>query len=164
MQWYYSKNATQLGPVDQDELRSKLASGEVSGTDMVWREGMPDWRPACTMPELAVPVAVPPSVGMASSPYAPPGVSTETYVPARTSGLAITSLVCGILGLFCGFVSGIPAVICGHIALKQIADSKVRLEGRGMAIAGLVLGYFSIAIILLWLFAIVVGISTTSFR
>ncbi len=59
MQWYYSKNATQLGPVPLDELRAKLASGEVLGTDLVWREGMLDWRPASTMFELAVPVAGP---------------------------------------------------------------------------------------------------------
>lgn len=57
MLWYYSKNATQLGPVSLDELRFKLASGEVLSTDMVWREGMPDWRPASAMFELAVPIA-----------------------------------------------------------------------------------------------------------
>lgn len=162
MQWYYSKNATQMGPVPLEELRAKLAAGEVSATDMAWKEGMPDWRPVSTIPELqivapGVPGQVLPG-GAAQSPYAPPGTPGAVYVPVRTSGLAIASLVCGISGLFCMFLPGIAAVICGHMALKQIADPNVRMEGRGMAIAGLVLGYLSVAIMVVWLIGIVFSI------
>jgi hypothetical protein len=46
MQWYYSKNGSQLGPVEQGGILSKLASGEISPSDMVWREGMTDWLEA----------------------------------------------------------------------------------------------------------------------
>jgi hypothetical protein len=58
----------------------------------------------------------------------------------KTSGLAIASLVCGIVSLLCGLFLGIPAVICGHMALKRIKAGRSS-GGNGMAIAGLVMGY-----------------------
>lgn len=59
-----------------------------------------------------------------------------------TSGWAIASLVTGILGVLGGFcLLGIPciiAVICGHAGLIEARNGK---GGRGLAIAGLVMGY-----------------------
>ena len=62
----------------------------------------------------------------------------------KTSGLAIASLVCGILGLF----FAIPAVVCGHIALYRIKSSGEDLKGSGLAIAGLILGYLAMMLLL----------------
>jgi Domain of unknown function (DUF4190) len=72
--------------------------------------------------------------------------------PAKTTlGLAITSLVLGVLSpLCCSVVTGIPAVICGHIARSKIKKDPT-LQGEGLAIAGLVLGYISIALTLVGL-------------
>ena len=64
------------------------------------------------------------------------------YRPTRTSGLAIASLVLGIVWVF--WLGSILAVIFGHVALSQIKRSMGTLSGRGMAIAGLVLGYLGI--------------------
>jgi hypothetical protein len=65
----------------------------------------------------------------------------EEPKPARTSGLAIASLACSLLGpVFC-----IPAIICGHLALRRIGDEPT-LRGRGIAIAGLVIGYIMLGI------------------
>jgi hypothetical protein len=63
----------------------------------------------------------------------------------KTSAAAIASLVLGILSLLClGILTGLPAIICGHISLsKQKKDAF--LTGKGMAIAGLVTGYLGIA-------------------
>src|SRR5436190_14039955 len=67
---------------------------------------------------------------------------------SRTSGLAIWSLVLGVLAMFCfSILAGIPAVICGHTALSRIKRSGGILEGKGLAIGGLVTGYLSIALI-----------------
>ncbi len=149
MQWYYSKNSTQLGPVPDAELRAKLASGEVAGTDMVWKDGMTDWLPVSSVGELhdalARRIVTPQHV--VGSPYAPPSAPTGWVAPAPTSGLAIASLICGIVGLFACFVPGIAAVICGHLALSRMADPNARLTGKGMAIAGLVLGYLSLLLL-----------------
>ena len=57
----------------------------------------------------------------------------------QTCGLAIASLVMGILSLFCSFLLGIPAIICGIIALSRIKGAGGRLGGRGMAIAGIII-------------------------
>ncbi len=57
---------------------------------------------------------------------------------ARTSGLAIASLVLGIVGIFINFLS-ILAIIFGAIAMGQTGRNP-NLKGRGMAVAGLVLG------------------------
>ena len=74
-------------------------------------------------------------------------------VQSGNCGLAVASMVMGILGvvgiLVMGILVGIAAVICGHIALRKIQNSAGTLGGRGMAIAGLVTGYLSIALTLL---------------
>jgi len=86
----------------------------------------------------------------------PPEYEPGTPMPKRvTPGIAIASLVCGILSWVCaGPLAAIPAVITGHMALGRIKRSAGTLAGRGMAIAGLILGYTSIVamIVLLVLF------------
>jgi hypothetical protein len=70
-------------------------------------------------------------------------------IPMPTSGLAIASLVCGILALLACYlwgIFGLPAVICGHMALKTINTSTTPIQGKGMAIAGLICGYIGILI------------------
>lgn len=66
----------------------------------------------------------------------------------QTDGKATGSLVLGILSLLCfSFLAGIPAIILGHISRKNIRQSMGRLKGDGMALAGLIMGYLSIAFI-----------------
>ena len=60
----------------------------------------------------------------------------------QTCALAIWSLVLGLAVFLCYILAAVPAIICGHIALSKIKKSSGRLKGRGMAIAGTVLGYF----------------------
>ena len=55
-----------------------------------------------------------------------------------TSGKATTSLVLGIASLFCNVLTGVPAVIVGILALRDIGKSRKRLGGQGLAIAGIV--------------------------
>jgi Domain of unknown function (DUF4190) len=74
--------------------------------------------------------------------------------PSRTNGLAISALVLGILLP----VGSILAVIFGHIARRQIRRSAGSQGGEGLAVAGLVLGWVGVALILL---VIVLSISVT---
>jgi hypothetical protein len=85
-------------------------------------------------------------------------METNTMNPApppvpgtRDCGLAIWSLVLGILGLVLllaciGPLLAIPGVICGHIAYSRIKRSGGMLTGGGMALGGLITGYVSIAL------------------
>ncbi|MGV8923194.1 MAG: DUF4190 domain-containing protein [Thermomonas sp.] len=63
-----------------------------------------------------------------------------------TSAMSIVSLVSGILGwTLLPFLGSIVAVITGHMARGEIRRAPDRLEGDGLAIAGLILGYAAIA-------------------
>lgn len=62
--------------------------------------------------------------------------------PRTTSTLAIVSLVSGLLGwTFVPWIGSLVAVITGHMARTEIRREPDRVEGDGMAVAGLVLGY-----------------------
>lgn len=80
------------------------------------------------------------------------------------SPLAVWSLVLGILAIIsCGPFTGIPAIICGHMARARIKLEPDKLTGEGMALAGLIMGYFSIiALIIIFIIGIVVAIAIPS--
>lgn len=64
-----------------------------------------------------------------------------------------------IVSLFsCGFILGIPGVICGHVALSKIRRNTT-LEGRGMAVAALVIGYVSVTLWLILITPIMGGVA-----
>ncbi|TVZ04159.1 DUF4190 domain-containing protein [Trebonia kvetii] len=66
-------------------------------------------------------------------------------VQRPTNGLAVAALVCGIAQFFVG-VTFIPAIICGHMARRQIRQTGE--GGDGMALAGLILGYIGGALLI----------------
>jgi hypothetical protein len=78
---------------------------------------------------------------------------------APTSGTAVGSLVCGILGwTILPLIGSIIAVILGHVAKSEIRASNGTLSGDGMALAGLILGYSSIGLAVLGVILAVLGI------
>lgn len=149
MEWYYSKNDVQMGPVSLADLQQKVAHGEVLPSDMAWREGMGDWKPVSALSELRV------TSHAAQATQATPAAPYVVPVAKQTSGLAIASLICGVIGLLGPFlcflpsVLGVGGIVCGHLALGQIKRASDRLNGRGLAIVGLISGYLSIVIVLL---------------
>lgn len=70
--------------------------------------------------------------------------------PAKpNSNMALASLILGILGwTILPILASIAAIITGHMAKKEIKESMGQLGGDGMATAGLVMGYASVAIVL----------------
>jgi Domain of unknown function (DUF4190) len=77
-------------------------------------------------------------------PSSPPAVPQT--VP-RTLPVAIWSLILAVLSFTCGWLfTAIPAVICGHIARAKIRKSGGALGGRGIATAGLILGYLALVL------------------
>jgi len=118
MQWYYSKNGTQLGPVAQSELISKLSSGEVSPSDLVWKDGMGDWIPASQVAELrqSAPIQASSSSGepsaVAPSPQSPYSAPVADYSQGSINqpipNYLWQSIVVTIL---CCWPLGIPAIV-----------------------------------------------------
>jgi hypothetical protein len=85
----------------------------------------------------------------------------------RDSSLAIASLICSLAGwVFLPFFGALAAVITGHLAKKEIRESHGQLGGDGMAIAGLILGYTQLGIILLaalcFIVFMIISVSSTS--
>ena len=142
MQIYIHRDNQQLGPFTEAEIKAQLASGVTSLQDNVWWEGQANWMPLGQSPLAATLSSTSPGyVPMVPSPLpetpAVPGASTTGQ---KTSNLAIWALVCGCLSLLCGLLASIPAIIFGHIALGEI-EGKPNRTGRGMALAGLIIGY-----------------------
>ena len=83
---------------------------------------------------------------MADETPPPPSPAVPQTVP-RTPPVAIWSLILAVLSFTCGWLfTAIPAVICGHIARAKIRKSSGALGGRGIATAGLVLGYIALVL------------------
>jgi len=76
----------------------------------------------------------------------------------KNNGLAIASLILGIASIVTclGCIPGIPAIICGHMALKQIAQTGA--AGAGMAKAGLIMGYITTALSIIAIILAAVGL------
>ncbi len=91
------------------------------------------------------------------SPYGYP--YGQMPLPTSTCGLAIASLVCGVLWLY--WAGAILAIIFGIVALGQISRSNGRLQGRGLAIAGIVLGTIELLIAIFLIIVIIIAAHAT---
>ena len=143
MQYHVAKNGEKSGPFEKEEVYRRLVAGELSGSDLGWHEGLTEWEPLAKLlpPQTPpIPAAVTPVFGPASTPAQVSPQSAKTY------GMAIASMICGILGLLL-WLPCIPAIILGHLGLSAIKKSAGALKGGGMAVAGLVMGYLMIAAI-----------------
>jgi Domain of unknown function (DUF1707)/Domain of unknown function (DUF4190) len=62
--------------------------------------------------------------------------------PASTNALARAALVLGVAEFFTMGLTAIPAIICGHMAKREMRQTGQR--GDGLATSGLVLGYMAV--------------------
>jgi len=66
--WYVAVDGKSIGPLSTSQLAAALASGQYSGSTLVWRDGFSDWKPAAEVAELNNPAAAaaappPPAAG-----------------------------------------------------------------------------------------------------
>jgi hypothetical protein len=173
MQIHVARGGQALGIFSEEEVRNGLASGQFQGSDHGWTEGQSGWTPLSTFPGLAAAAATsvaPPVFPSSPARYAAPGpqagVIPLSGQPITTSGVAVASLVCGILGLtILPLLASLPAVICGHVARSQIKQAAGRLRGEGLALAGLITGYASVVLlpVIISIIAILAGIALPIF-
>jgi hypothetical protein len=134
MQIHIARDGQPVGPFSLEEINRQLAAGTLSLSDQAWYEGAAGWAPLSTVPGVSG--------------------STSPSSVAPTEPLAILSLVLSLLGMF-GFcctpvvLTGIAGVVCGHLALSRI-KARPEVQGHGLAVAGLVIGYFAIVGWLVW--------------
>lgn len=109
----------------------------------------PDWWQASDgryyPPETAPGPPGQPSAPSPEGPWSAPAYAHGPYAygavppPKGTNPMAVASLVCSILGLCCPLA--IAGVVVGHVALSQLNKPDNTQQGRGLAIAGLAVGY-----------------------
>jgi len=106
----------------------------------------------------------PPAYGTPPTYGAPPAYGATTpygyspYQPSRgTNGFAIASMVLGIIWIY--WIGSVLAIIFGFIAYSQIKERNQ--GGRGMATAGLILGFIGIAFLVLAILIVALGSSAT---
>lgn len=144
----------QYGPVSAEQLRRWIWEGRANGQTLALAEGGSEWKPLGALPEFAAQFGA----------QVPPAISPLTSVGRvrRTSGFATAGLVLGIIscGICCcyGFPFNILGLIFSLVALSEINREPEVYEGRGLAIAGLVLSIASILFYAaLLLFALATG-------
>ena len=85
---------------------------------------------------------------MEATPYPQGPQGSQPNIQPKTSGLAIASLVCGILALCLG-LPGLLGLIFGIIAIRKINGSGGTIGGKGLAIGGMVTSGLGVGMILL---------------
>jgi len=96
--WHVSINDVPVGPVRLEELGHKIDAGAVSEYSLVWREGLDEWRPLATVPELMAVLhqrrhSGPPSRTSFSS--MPPFVDSRTSIPAESERTVVSAPMAG---------------------------------------------------------------------
>ena len=80
--------------------------------------------------------------------------ATTTETPLKTSGMAVASMVCGIIGLFLfGIILGPLAIIFGCVAKGRISEKPLELQGNCQATAGIVCGILATVV---WVVIVIV--------
>ena len=103
----------------------------------------PQWSPQNPdnqVPPAIQPYAMPPATQQPPVYGAQPGYPGYYAPPQRTNGMAIASMVLGILWIY--WIGSILALIFGYVARNQIRQRQE--SGDGMAIAGIVLGWVGV--------------------
>ena len=141
------------GPVSAETIREWILSRRATSNTQVQAEGSTEWK---KLGELAEFKDALPSVTSASATGVPPQIqgfdgtrSSKTMPGAPTSGLAVTSLVLGIMGCMAPV-----GLVLGIIALVRINKSQGKIGGGGFAIAGICVS----AVMLLFALPVMAGL------
>ena len=99
---------------------------------------------------------------MSYTPPPPPPPPGMGGYPPQSNQKALWAMILGILSIVtCGILAGIPAIILGSSARNEIAGSGGMQTGEGMAKAGVILGWISVAITVLVIIFVVIGTVTS---
>lgn len=135
----------EYGPITADQLREWIAEGRANAQTRAQAEGAAQWKPLTEYLEFA------PALGRTPPLWPAPGPISITPTP-RTNSLAMLGMVMGILAMTCGMCCcyGLPfnvlGIVFSLVALAQIRNEPRLQEGRGLAIAGLVLSLLSLVL------------------
>jgi Domain of unknown function (DUF4190)/GYF domain 2 len=147
----------QYGPISADQIRRWIAEGRANAQSQAIAEGGAEWKTLGVFPEFANSFAT----------QAPPTINPVTGSHLRaTNSFAVWGLVFGILALVCccpKILFGVLGLIFSLVGLSQINERPDIYEGRGYAIAGIVLSALGLAFALFALLFALSGHSQFNF-
>ena len=129
----FGTDKKEYGPATAEQVRQWIAERRLNAQSLAQGEGTGGWKPLSLFTEF--------SAALAGSPWPATerGVPKPGAVPtAANNTMAVWSLVCGCIGLVCCPLLSIAGLVMGIVALGQLKASPPQ-EGRGLAIAGIVL-------------------------
>jgi hypothetical protein len=141
---FIGNDGQEYGPVAGEQMRQWIAEGRIDSRTPVFVDGAKDWSFVGLLPEFAgcfAATATPPTIAP------PPRTASAAGRMARTSSYAQAGLIFGILSMICcccGFPFALLGLVFSLVALSQISANPELYEGRGIAIAGLVLSILSL--------------------
>jgi Domain of unknown function (DUF4190)/GYF domain 2 len=132
----------EYGPISAEEVRQWLAEGRAAAQTKAKMEGATEWKMLSDFPEFrdVLKSSIPPLLA-----------ASESDVTPKLSGMAITSLVLGILGMFTCALTAPFGLILGIIAVTKVKNSRGALTGFGIALAGLIVS--AVALMMIPIFA-----------
>lgn len=151
MDWFYAQNNRQFGPIALDAITALLQRREIQPQDLVWREGMPDWKPAVEIPELAL--AIP--TGSNPVPYFNPHTASPRIIQYAGFWLRFVAYLidAGLTLVVLGVIAAIFFAIVGVGVFRNLAQ-----EGNGsnpafpVAILGIIWFFSIVLIVASWLY------------
>lgn len=141
----------QYGPIIVDDLRRWIIEGRANAQTQVLPEGSPEWKALGTLPEFASSFAYQQS-GF-TQPGGPPRITPVSNSHGRqTNSYALWGMILGILSVLCCVCCCLNIPLGGLgltfslIGLSQVNENSDMYEGRGLAIAGIVLSALGLLI------------------
>jgi hypothetical protein len=84
-EWYVAVNGVPVGPIRVAEIRRKAANGAVTEDSLAWQEGLDEWRPVRSFPDLAAAVREAIAGGRPSLTPAPPSTDRASLRPSASA-------------------------------------------------------------------------------
>ena len=156
--WYLPEQLP--GPVPETTvLEATTVAAGVRAAPNVQGYGPPPVRPGYGLPPLPPGFGLPPLPPGYGRPPAPPGNGFSYGYPAtlppgfpdqavpKTNGLAVASLVCSFFFWLFG-IGAVLGIVFGFVSRSQIKHSAGIQRGKGVALAGIIIGFASLLLIL----------------
>ncbi len=142
--WYYAQGDQQFGPVTLDDLKQRVAAGQMASSDLVWHEGMTQWQAISTMSGLFTPSGARLQPPLA---YAAPSLSNQ-FLPNSARQVVYVGFWWRVLAtLIDGIVTGVAGAIIGGvlgfgIGIAMGAGTQMEAVANGVGnLVGIVLGW-----------------------
>jgi len=147
---------------DLPTLQAMMQAGRINAGTWVYDHAAGNWRTAGEILAATPPVGTP-----SAAPIVPGGrsASSTAFTPGvqkTTPTTAVLSLIFSIVGIFACFVLGIVGLVLGYKARRQIDGNPELYQGRGLAMAGIIIGWIQIAL-LPFIIGIMAAISIPNF-